>query len=320
MCTAYFIIYLMFRPEYVVHDQINWWALSKNENAIDVLETHLECVDWNGLVYNTHLDAVHFLEKNIEQLNEYDWLQFSANPNATPLLEKNITKVSWYYLLQNPTAIELIRRNLHNLHWMDLTTVTLNPNFKELWLEPKIQQVLSLAPAWSGLSSNKHMVDVLEQHLDKIQWAHLSMNPNAIHLLEKHPNKIHWKYLSMNPSPHVLSLLAANIEKINWHYASSNPGTIPLLEKHMDKIDWGELSKNPNAIPLLEKHMDKIDWNNIAINPNAVHLFARLNTTKMREKCKPFSEELVAYVFHPSRVSKLAAWHNMDLCEYFESI
>jgi len=38
----------------------------------------------------------------------------------------------------------------------------------------------------------------------------------------------------------------------------------------------------------------------------------------MREKCKEFTQELLAYVLHPTRLMRLSNAMNMDLEEYME--
>jgi hypothetical protein len=40
----------------------------------------------------------------------------------------------------------------------------------------------------------------------------------------------------------------------------------------------------------------------------------------MREKCKPFAEELAEYVFNPIRSQKLSEQYGFDMEEYFEQI
>ena len=60
--------------DWIPIDKLDWYWLSKNPNAI------------------------HILEKN---LNKVNWL--SSNPNAIPILEKNIDKIDWCELSQNPS-------------------------------------------------------------------------------------------------------------------------------------------------------------------------------------------------------------------------
>ena len=68
-------------------DKLRWQELSKNPNAI------------------------HLLEKNLDKVN---WEMLSGNPNAIPLLEKNLDKVDWEELSSNPNIFTydyLLRSN-----------------------------------------------------------------------------------------------------------------------------------------------------------------------------------------------------------------
>ena len=129
---------------------------------------------------------------------------------------------------------------------------------------------------WSSLSTNPNAIDFLEENIDKIDWTSLSNNPNAIHLLE------------------------SNMDKIDWKWLSYNPNAIHILEANIDKINWRELSANPNAIHLLEANQDKIDWRILSANPS---IFT-YDYNHMRSVCNIYKEELIAYVFHPSRLFK----------------
>ena len=86
------------------------------------------------------------------------------------------------------------------------------------------------------------------------------------------------------------------------------------------KIFWKMISRNESAIDFIEKNLDKVDWDFLTLNKNAIHLLCPLNHQKMKEQCKPFYEELVAYVFNPSRVIKMANVFNLDLDDYLELI
>ena len=72
----------MFKPVYNnINENIDWVNLSKNPNAIDLLQ---------------------------QNLNKVDWFMLSCNPNAIHLLEKNLDKVDWSFLSCNPNAIHLL--------------------------------------------------------------------------------------------------------------------------------------------------------------------------------------------------------------------
>ena len=61
--------------EWIPFNKLNWSYLSRNPNAIHLLENNLDKVNWKFL---------------------------SKNPNAIPILEKNLDKVDWFYLSHNP--------------------------------------------------------------------------------------------------------------------------------------------------------------------------------------------------------------------------
>ena len=54
--------------DWIPLDKINWYMLSKNPNAINLLEQNMDKINWNSLSCNPN--AIHLLEKNI---NKIDW-------------------------------------------------------------------------------------------------------------------------------------------------------------------------------------------------------------------------------------------------------
>ena len=104
----------MFKPEFIIHDKVNWYGLCKNRNpiAIHILEKNLDKVCWSYLSENPN--AIHILEKNVDEI---DWWSLSFNQNAIRILEKNLDKVSWSYLSDNPNAIHLLEKNLYKVYW-----------------------------------------------------------------------------------------------------------------------------------------------------------------------------------------------------------
>ena len=134
-------------------DKIDWFYLSKNPNAIDMLKENPDKIDWDRL---------------------------SQNPNAIGLLKANINKINWLFLCSNvnPEAIKLIRKRLKYLRnlsddeyydydlsdseFLDWERISENPAAIEL-LEEKINE-------------EKNMPE-LDNRYDKISWALLSANP-----------------------------------------------------------------------------------------------------------------------------------------------
>ena len=126
----------------------------------------LDKISWSSLSMNQNSNAIHLLEKNLEEVS---WRWLSLNPNAIHLLEKNQDKINWTWLSSNPNAMHLLEKNLDKVDWEDL-------------------------------SYNPNAIHLLEKNLNKVRWDNLSSNPNATHLLEQNQNKIDWVAFSRNPS------------------------------------------------------------------------------------------------------------------------
>ena len=71
----------MFKPVFILDNNVNWFYLSENPNAINILE---------------------------QNLNKVKWLYLAKNPNAIHILEQNLDKVNWFWLSENPNAISLL--------------------------------------------------------------------------------------------------------------------------------------------------------------------------------------------------------------------
>jgi hypothetical protein len=65
--------------EWVQIDKLVWSQLSRNSNAIHILENNLDKVDWVGL--STNPNAIQLLEQNLDKLNSTCWYLLSENPN-----------------------------------------------------------------------------------------------------------------------------------------------------------------------------------------------------------------------------------------------
>ena len=56
----------------------------------------------------------------------WEWL--SENPNAIPILEKNLDNVKWKELYENPNAIHILEKNLDKIKYDTLEWLFTNPN------------------------------------------------------------------------------------------------------------------------------------------------------------------------------------------------
>ena len=69
-------------------DKLDWRELSKNPNAIHLLEKNQDKIDWINLSLNPN--AIHLLEKNMDKINWNNLLLRNSNPNVFHLLANNI--------------------------------------------------------------------------------------------------------------------------------------------------------------------------------------------------------------------------------------
>ena len=231
-------------------------------------------------VSKKNYSIIYKLNSFIDEDKIHGWSDLSFNPNAIHLLEANQDKIVWFTLSANLNAIHLLEANPDKI-------------------------------VWNRLSRNPNAIHLLEANPDKIDWNMLCLNPNAIHLLEANPDKINWEWLSENPN--AIHLLEANPDKIVWHMLLENPNAMHIIEANQDKIDWRRLSQNPNAMHILEANQDKINWYSISSNPN---IFT-YDYEKMKENCNLYKEELIAYVYHPSRLFKNVT-EETDIDELFD--
>ena len=108
-------------------------------------------LDICALTSNTNAAAIKIVEKNLEKLNKWGWLQLSSNINAIPILENNEEKVDWSHLSSNPNAIPILEKHLDKVNWQ-------------------------------SLSDNTNAISILEKHLDKVDWDILHENSNIFKL------------------------------------------------------------------------------------------------------------------------------------------
>ena len=98
--------------DWIHENNINWHWLSRNHNAIQLLEQNQDKIDWDWI--STNPNAIHLLEQNPDKIN---WILLSENRNAIHLLEQNPDKICWFNISKNPNAIHIFEQNLHKIDW-----------------------------------------------------------------------------------------------------------------------------------------------------------------------------------------------------------
>ena len=213
-------------------DQIHWTFLSKNPNAIKLLEKKIK--DENKLTERELID--------LPAKNKISWQNLSENPKAKKLLEAKFEKeklldnnvlahgirtnrflyLNWGGLSANPCAIDLLllKENIGKIDWRQLS-INPNPEAVELLGLPQNRNgVAWRAPrAESVNNSPVNLLDLPEDQND-IEWRKLSRfanNEQHMELLRKraeyedtltdaeymslgYTRKISWDYLTVNPA------------------------------------------------------------------------------------------------------------------------
>ncbi len=262
---------------------INWYCLSSNETAIELLLENVDKIDWNQFQLNTDDEAIKLMKKHINKINKINLhnLCRNSNPKAIELLIEqsrfinNIEWFIWQYISRNPAGIDIILKNPDNINWRQLSN---NPS--------------------------PIAIELLKKNPEKIDWYELSANrnPDAMDILITKPNEIVWYLLSGNPNPKAIKILSENKNKIDWVSLSGNPNAIELLKANPDKINWSWLCLNshPEAIELLKQNQDKIVYRVFSKNPSIFEL----DYEAMRINNREIEEELIKEVMKPYRVFK----------------
>ena len=139
-------------------DKIDWCHLSKNINAISMLENNLDKVNWIWLSNN--INAIHIFEKNLDKV---DWFYLSRSPIAIHLFEQNQDKIEWKVVSGNPNIFRCdydYYKKRMDIHREELMKKVFHP--RRLYIENiqssnQINFFISFPPrcAYSTISSSK---------------------------------------------------------------------------------------------------------------------------------------------------------------------
>lgn len=234
---------------WVIPSRLAWHELSRNPNALSLLEANQDLINWDYLCQNPNPEAIQLIEQRPDKIN---WTNLSANPNAIHILEANHRRINWDALSTNPAAMNLLEANPARIDW-------------------------------DNLSTNPSAIDMLYDNFDEISWFDLHANPNSLEMFEEYPCQIDVELASQYS--HLTPILEANQARIDWSLISknTNPRAIRLIEANMDymwnnpqdrarSICWLALSANPSAIRILEDNLYHVKWHQLATNPSAIHI------------------------------------------------
>jgi hypothetical protein len=272
--------------------EIDWYALSSNPDAIDILDANRDKIEWGDFSGNTNPKTIQIIKENqidietrgyMRDANIY-WHTMSRNTSTEAIdfltLPENYNKIDWsiFSANTNPKAIALLTKKESEEYDLD------DAAFNRLKTNQKI--------SWANLSENPKAISLLKNKWED-EKVLLRSDIKQYNILKKKEYIIHWNLLSKNPN--AIDLLREKIirennleedeydsleiiEKINWYVLSANPKAIKLLEENPGKINWFVLSKNPKAIKLLNKELKenpnstKISWSQLSKNPEAIEI------------------------------------------------
>jgi len=284
---------------------INWNELSRNPDAIDIIDTYRHKIKWRDLCGNTHPRAIQILKENqLAKANGDDdiyWDEINMNTSTEAInflhSPENRRHIDWKIFSTNtsPLAIEmLINKEIEEYKLNDARFNRLNDRQRISWenLSGNPKAISLLEKKWKDEKSLKlNEYKKLKSKKYIINWSEMSKNPRAIHLLRKKiaeegkmtaeeydkledAEKVCGYYLSANEN--AIKLLEENPTKIVWFNFSKNPKAIRVIEKELrvrpENVEWSSLSGNHAAIRILENNIDKIVWSVFSSNSNAGEL------------------------------------------------
>ena len=129
--------------------------------------------------------------------------------------------------------------------------------------------------------------------------------------VKDYQDKINWSLFPCYTND--LTLCYENLDKVDWFYFSARPEAIHVLEKNLDKVNWKSITWNKNAGHLIRNNLDKINgyWYYLSKNP----CIFTYDYEQMKKNNMIFAEELMDFIYHPSRVSYYMDTYSYDILD-----
>jgi len=98
---------------------INWFFISRNPAAINVIYKNIDKINWSMLSANPA--AIDLIERVIKyNIDKIHWGMLSSNSESASILLKNYKKINWYQLSNNRKAFDIILENLSDDLGLDI--------------------------------------------------------------------------------------------------------------------------------------------------------------------------------------------------------
>ena len=210
---------------YNTYEKLDWFQLSRNEDAIKIIKEHLLFED------TIPLEIYNYLESS----NKIDWGGLASNPNAMPIIIRFIERYIQYEDIDDEEHPYYRYAQHFDDIWRNLSK---NPKAAKYLYENYRRKI-----NWRAFSENPKAIRYLNDPInyEKIDWSKLSKNTAAIDLLKENIEKIDWYYISCNTNPEAMELIRVKFEQ---ELLDAENNILRLLHTH-EKLDWCELSQNP---------------------------------------------------------------------------
>lgn len=279
-------------------ETINWENISLNPFARELITQYPDFIEWYYACANPA--AIHELTKHIRKhttlKNRLNWFQLSYNtsPEAIKMLEDTPSRVCGYAIAQNPAAVSIIKKFYVKIGANSQDIFPVKIRFEYLAGNPHpeiIQYVKEEMAAFLETADEEDMAAF---------WESLSNNPSeeAARILEKNIDKIVWYSFSKNPSPTAMRIISANLDKVFWANLAANPSP-RAVEIVRDKLRGGGGTDVFHFGEFVIRDDIQVIRNNLYRNP-AIFTY---DYEKMRSARSALHEDLIAWYWHPSRIS-----------------
>lgn len=304
------------------------WSLYWFGNIVELLGNRLTDSDYKILSASVNITMNTIV---VHKTLVWDWLYVSQNKHITiediqkyPTIPWNINQLSTHiknFTIDSSLCVSLSKNS--NINWQDINSNPLLP-----W-------------DWYSLSKNESILfDTIISNDKPWDFTAVSMNPNIkIDNVVNTPN-LKWNYTILSKHPNItIDFMLTNKKGWDINFISQNQNiTIDIVKNNKIKWNWNWFYVSANkGIKLCDIESNPLlpwDWNGISGNPNLTFAFIRkhkhktwcigtvlsntfesdrnifLNLiTKHRQLFSLIEEELMKYIWHPSRYN---TWKFLD--------
>lgn len=180
-----------------------------------------------------------------------------------------------------------------------------------------------------SLSENPEALLILERYEDKyfdVDYAFYNPNEDIYPLIKKHFNEIDWTDMfDYSYCNDIIPEIFPQDGLDSWKYKRQHVS----IRKYMNKL-YEDGFKHPfleehmkaNSYEFCRNNMSRVNVNNLNMYPASfwTGLFYKIDYEAMKEENSEFRSELIAYVFHPARLQRMAESFQIEFSDYLDSL